>query len=441
MSPALMYLTNGSDRMTQALVSATQNFLKKETAPGILLFSAAVLALIIENSALDWLYDTLLGTPVEVKVGALEIAKPLLLWINDGLMALFFFLVGLEIKREVLEGELSSFDKAILPVVAAIGGMALPAIIYAMVTWNDPVALTGWAIPAATDIAFALGILAVLGSRVPVSLKVFLLSVAVIDDLGAIIIIALFYTENLAVTSLILGGIGLAALIGLNRAGVRSLTPYLLIGLAIWVCFLKSGVHATLAGVLIALTIPMGKEHADDHSPLHDLEHELHPWIAFMVLPIFAFANAGVPLAGLSVEAVMAPIPLGIVLGLVIGKQLGVFGATWAAVKLGIAKLPNGVGWREIYGIACLTGIGFTMSLFIGTLAFDTSDQLNQVRLGVLIGSLISGVIGFLVLRQSFGAASTDASHGVTETFTAGQRSSHHRYMDGADPDQYLKKA
>ena len=427
--------------MTQALVSATQNFLKKETAPGILLFSAAVLALIIENSALNWLYDSLLGTPVEVKVGALEIAKPLLLWINDGLMALFFFLVGLEIKREVLEGELSSFDKAILPVVAAIGGMALPAVMYAMVTWNDPVALTGWAIPAATDIAFALGILAVLGSRVPVSLKVFLLSVAVIDDLGAIIIIALFYTENLAVTSLILGGIGLAALIALNRSGVRSLTPYLLIGLAIWVCFLKSGVHATLAGVLIALTIPMGKEHADDHSPLHELEHELHPWIAFMVLPVFAFANAGVPLTGLSLEAVMAPIPLGIILGLVIGKQLGVFAATWAAVKLGIAKLPDGVGWREIYGIACLTGIGFTMSLFIGTLAFDTPDQLNQVRLGVLIGSLISGVIGFLVLRKSFSAPSTDSSEMAAEPFITGQRSSHSRYLEGADPDQYLKKA
>ena len=427
--------------MTQSFISAAQNFLKKETTPGILLFSAAVLALIIENSALDWLYDTLLGTPVEVKVGALEIAKPLLLWINDGLMALFFFLVGLEIKREVVEGELSSFDKAILPVVAAIGGMALPAIIYAMVTWNDPIALTGWAIPAATDIAFALGILAVLGSRVPVSLKVFLLSVAVIDDLGAIIIIALFYTENLAVSSLILGGIGLAALIGLNRAGVRSLTPYLLIGLAIWVCFLKSGVHATLAGVLIALTIPMGKEHADDHSPLHELEHELHPWIAFMVLPIFAFANAGVPLTGLSVEAVMAPIPLGIILGLVIGKQLGVFGATWAAVKLGIAKLPKGVGWREVYGIACLTGIGFTMSLFIGTLAFDTSDQLNQVRLGVLIGSLISGVIGYAVLRQSFSASSSDTVSDAPQTYATEQRSSHHRYMDAADTDQYLKKA
>ena len=388
--------------MTQTFLTSTQNFFRKETAPGILLFAAAVLALITENSPLHWLYDTLLYTPVEVKVGALEIAKPLLLWINDGLMAMFFFLVGLEIKREVVEGELSTLDKAMLPIVAAIGGMAMPALIYAGVTWNDPVALTGWAIPAATDIAFALGILAVLGSRVPVSLKVFLLSVAVIDDLGAIIIIALFYTDDLAVTSLLLGGIGLSALIALNRSGVRSLSPYMIIGFAIWVCFLKSGVHATLAGVLIALTIPMGKQHADDHSPLHELEHDLHPWISFMVLPIFAFANAGVPLSGLSLEVLLSPIPLGIVLGLVIGKQLGVFAATWAAVKLGIAQLPKGVGWREVYGIACLTGIGFTMSLFIGTLAFDSSEQLNQVRTGVLLGSFISGMIGYMVLRQSF---------------------------------------
>ncbi len=388
--------------MTNSVLTATQSFLKKETAPGILLFAAAVLALAIENSWLYWVYDILLSTPVEVKVGALEIAKPLLLWINDGLMALFFFLVGLEIKREVVEGELSSLDKALLPVIAAIGGMALPALIYAGITWNDPVALTGWAIPAATDIAFALGILAVLGSRVPVSLKVFLLSVAVIDDLGAIIIIALFYTENLAVTSLLLGGIGLAALTALNRSGVRSLTPYILIGMAIWVCFLKSGVHATLAGVLIAFTIPMGKTAQDDHSPLHSLEHELQPWIAFLVLPLFAFANAGVPLAGLSFEALTSPIPLGIILGLVIGKQLGVFAATWAAVKFGVAQLPQGVTWREVYGVACLTGIGFTMSLFIGTLAFDTAEQLNEVRVGVLVGSLISGLIGYTILRRAF---------------------------------------
>lgn len=391
--------------MAHEVFHSIDRFLKKDIAPGVLLFMAAILALTVENSPLSWLYDTLLSTPVEVKVGALEIAKPLLLWINDGLMALFFFLVGLEIKREVVDGELSSFDKALLPIIAAIGGMALPALIYAGVAWNDPVALTGWAIPAATDIAFALGILAVLGSRVPVSLKVFLLSVAVIDDLGAIVIIALFYTANLSVTSLLLGGIGLCALIALNRNGVRNLVPYVIIGLMIWVCFLKSGVHATLAGVLIAFTIPMGTTKQDDHSPLHDLEHGLHPWVAFLVLPAFAFANAGVPLTGLSFEALAAPIPLGIILGLVIGKQLGVFGATWAAVKLGWVRLPENVGWREIYGVACLTGIGFTMSLFIGTLAFDTADQLNQVRLGVLIGSIISGTIGYIVLRQAIGAS------------------------------------
>ncbi len=395
----------GKGLMAHEVFHTIDRFLKKDIAPGVLLFMAAILALTVENSPLSWLYDTLLSTPVEVKVGALEIAKPLLLWINDGLMALFFFLVGLEIKREVVDGELSSFDKALLPIIAAIGGMALPALIYAGVAWNDPVALTGWAIPAATDIAFALGILAVLGSRVPVSLKVFLLSVAVIDDLGAIVIIALFYTANLSVTSLLLGGIGLCALIALNRNGVRNLVPYVIIGLMIWVCFLKSGVHATLAGVLIAFTIPMGKTEEDDHSPLHDLEHGLHPWVAFLVLPAFAFANAGVPLTGLSFEALAAPIPLGIILGLVIGKQLGVFGATWAAVKLGWVRLPENVGWREIYGVACLTGIGFTMSLFIGTLAFDTADQLNQVRLGVLIGSIISGTIGYIVLRQAIGAS------------------------------------
>lgn len=419
--------------MTFSFVKSAQDFLKQSTAPGILLFAAAILALAIENSSLNWLYDALLSTPVAVKIGALEIAKPLLLWINDGLMALFFFLVGLEIKREVIEGELSSINKASLPIIAAIGGMAVPALIYASITWNDPVALTGWAIPAATDIAFALGILAVLGSRVPVALKVFLLSVAVIDDLGAILIIALFYTENLSVSSLLLGAIGLAALIGLNRSGVRAFTPYMIIGLAIWVCFLKSGVHATLAGVLIALTIPMGRTATDDRSPLHHLEHELHPWISFLVLPVFAFANAGVPLTGLSFDALMAPIPLGVILGLVIGKQLGVFGATWAAVKLGIARLPDGVGWREIYGVACLTGIGFTMSLFIGTLAFDTAEQLNQVRLGVLAGSLVSGLFGYFVLRSSFepkerddrSKADVDTTHDGPFIKTVSQLSTH----------------
>ncbi len=389
-----------------------RSFLQTDTAPGILLFGAAVLALLIENSAMSWLYDSLLSTPVEVKIGALEIAKPLLLWINDGLMALFFFLVGLEIKREVVEGELSSLDKALLPLLAAVGGMAFPAIVYASLTWNDPVALTGWAIPAATDIAFALGILAVLGSRVPVALKVFLLSVAVIDDLGAILIIALFYTAELSTTSLILGGIGLSALIALNRSGVRQLGPYLVIGIAIWVCFLKSGVHATLAGVLVALTIPMGVEKDEKESPLHRLEHGLQPWIAFLVLPVFAFANAGVPLTGLSLEAITQPIPMGVALGLIIGKQLGVFSVTWAAVKLGLARLPQGVNWWHIYGIACLTGVGFTMSLFIGTLAFDSIEHLNQMRLGVLMGSFVSGITGFVVLNRFLARAPDQTATG-----------------------------
>ena len=378
-----------------------QCFFQKETIPGLLLFGAAVLALVIENSSLYWLYDALLSTPVTIQVGALEIAKPLLLWINDGLMALFFFVVGLEVKREVITGELSSIDKAMLPFLAAVGGIAAPSLIYATVAWDDPVALTGWAIPAATDIAFALGILAVLGSRVPIALKVFLLSIAVIDDLGAILIIATFYTENLSFTSLLLGGLGISALMIMNKAGVRTVAPYAIVGAAIWVCFLKSGVHATLAGVLIALTVPLGSKGADSPSLLHKLEHDLHPWIAFLVLPMFAFANAGVPLSGLSFEVLAAPIPLGVTLGLVIGKQLGVFGAAWIAVKLGLAKLPAGVAWRDLYGVACLTGVGFTMSLFVGTLAFDTADQLNQVRLGVLIGSVISGLLGYLILRAS----------------------------------------
>jgi len=389
------------NRMNSGTFNQLHSFFQKETTPGLLLFGAAVLALVIENSSLYWLYDALLSTPVTIQVGALEIAKPLLLWINDGLMALFFFVVGLEIKREVITGELSSIDKAVLPFLAAVGGIAAPSLIYATVAWDDPVALTGWAIPAATDIAFALGILAVLGSRVPVALKVFLLSVAVIDDLGAILIIATFYTENLSFTSLLLGTLGISALVIMNRAGVRTFAPYAIVGAAIWVCFLKSGVHATLAGVLIALTIPLGSKGAESPSLLHKLEHDLHPWIAFLVLPVFAFANAGVPLSGLSFEALMAPIPLGIILGLVIGKQLGVFGAAWLAVKFGLAKLPAGVSWRDLYGVACLTGVGFTMSLFVGTLAFDTAEQLNQVRLGVLAGSVVSGLLGYLILRSS----------------------------------------
>lgn len=383
------------------LVSKVQDFLRLEASAGLILMLAAAFALMANNSPLSHLYDALLSTPVVIQIGAFDISKPLLLWINDGLMAVFFFLVGLEIKREILQGELSSFDKAALPLVAAVGGMAFPALIYAWINWGSPDTLSGWAIPAATDIAFALGILALVGSRVPVSLKVLLLAIAIIDDLGAILIIAMFYTSDVSLASLLTAAVGLSALILLNRRGVKNITPYALIGLVIWVGVLKSGVHATLAGVLIALTIPIDGKTKDDQSPLHKLEHDLHPWVAFLVLPIFAFANAGVSFAGLSLDSLAAPITLGIALGLFVGKQVGVLGFSYAATKIGIARLPSGVTWRQIYGVACLTGVGFTMSLFIGTLAFDSAAHLNEVRVGVLLGSIGSGILGYLVLRYA----------------------------------------
>ena len=381
------------------IVARIQNFLKLESSAGVLLMLAALMALIASNSMLSGLYGGFLTTPVVVQIGALEIAKPLLLWINDGLMAVFFFLIGLEIKREILEGELSSFDKAALPLIAAIGGMAGPALVYVLINWSTPETLNGWAIPAATDIAFALGVLMLLGRSVPTSLKVFLLAIAIIDDLGAITVIALFYTSDLSTMALGLAAIGLAALVVLNRAGVKTITPYALIGLFIWVCVLKSGVHATLAGVLTALAIPIHGKTKEAQSPLHKLEHGLHPWIAFGVLPIFAFANAGVSLTGLSLEDLAAPITLGVAAGLFIGKQIGVFGATFLAVKAGIARRPEGTNWAHIYGVACLTGIGFTMSLFIGMLAFDARDSLDQVRIGVLAGSILSAIAGVIALK------------------------------------------
>jgi len=374
-------------------------FMKLETSAGIFLMLAAILALLANNSFLSGLYSGFLNTPVEIQVGALEIAKPLLLWINDGLMAIFFFLVGLEVKREVLKGELSSINKASLPFLAAIGGMAGPAIIYSFINWGDALTMRGWAIPSATDIAFALGVLALLGSRVPTSLKVFLLALAIIDDIGAIVIIAIFYTENLSTEALGLALLGFAVLLGINRSGVKSITPYALVGLFIWVCVLKSGVHATLAGVITALAIPMTGKDENSESPLNYLEHALHPWVAFMVLPIFAFANAGVDLSVLQLSDLTAKVPLGIALGLFFGNQILIFTLTFIAVKIGIAKLPEDVRWVQIYGTGCLAGIGFTMSLFIGTLAFSDPDIINQVRLGVLMGSFASGILGYTVLR------------------------------------------
>lgn len=376
-----------------------REFLRYEAAGGIVLMAAAVLALIIANSTLSHWYDAFLNIPVAVQFGALEIAKPLLLWINDGLMAVFFLLVGLEIKREFLQGELSSREQALLPFIAAVGGMVVPAGIYAFINWGDPVAIRGWAIPAATDIAFALGILALIGSRAPLSLKVFLTAVAIIDDLGAIIIIALFYTENLSVLSLSLAGGGLIALIAMNRFGVNKLAAYILVGVFVWVCVLKSGVHATLAGVALALTIPLKTEDEDGHSLLLHLEHSLHPWVAFIILPVFGFANAGVSFQGIGLDSFTEPVALGIIAGLLLGKMVGIFLGVWLTVVSGLSKKPDGAGWAQVFGVACLCGIGFTMSLFIGTLAFDDPAFATTVRLGVLTASVIAGLIGFIVLR------------------------------------------
>ncbi len=383
------------------LILRLSNALRHEAAGGVLLMCAAAAALVLNNSPLAWLYDALLTVPVVVKVGALAIEKPLLLWINDGLMALFFFLVGLEIKRELLEGNLSSWRQAVLPVLAAIGGMLVPALVFVAINIDDPQALRGWAIPAATDIAFAVGVLALLGTRVPPALKVFLLALAVIDDLGAIIIIALFYSADLSVTSLAIGAVGAVALLALNLSGVTRLLPYVLVGTIMWVAVLKSGVHATLAGVVISLFVPLRTGDTTQKPPLVRAEHALYGFVTLFVMPLFAFANAGVQLGGMSLSDLVAPLPLGIALGLFVGKQIGVFGFTWVGVALGLCRLPEGVTWRHVYGAGALAGIGFTMSLFIGTLAFDGPELQNAVRLGVLSGSLMSGIVGYLVLRGS----------------------------------------
>jgi NhaA family Na+:H+ antiporter len=401
------------------IVNKIQDFLRYETSAGFVLMFVALMALLANNSPLSGLYSGFLSTPVEVQFGSFEIAKPLLLWINDGLMAIFFFLVGLEIKREVLEGELSSFDKASLPIFAAVGGVIVPALVYLYFNLSDPILANGWAIPAATDIAFALGILALVGSRVPVSLKILLLAVAIIDDLVAIIIIALFYTQDLSLIALAWGSLGVVGLIALNRMGIMRITPYALIGLFVWACVLKSGVHATLAGVITALAIPLKAKDPANSSPLHRAEHGLHIWVAFLILPLFAFANAGVSLSGITFGDLLAPLPIGIALGLFLGKQIGVFSFAWIAVKLGLAKLPSGANWCQVYSIACLTGVGFTMSLFIGTLAFEGDETLNAVRLGVLMGSIASGVLGFVLLRF-FCKVSTESTTKTSSPALAG---------------------
>jgi NhaA family Na+:H+ antiporter len=375
-------------------------FMKHDAASGVILLGAALLALILQNSPASWLYDGLLHTPVTVGVGKVMIDKPLLLWINDGLMAIFFFLVGLEIKRELMVGELSSARQAALPVIAAVGGMVVPALIYSFINWQDDVALHGWAIPAATDIAFAVGILALLGPRVPTALKVFLLALAIIDDLGAIIIIAFFYTDHLTVGALVLAGIGILVLAGFNMRGVTNVSAYALVGVFIWVCVLKSGVHATLAGVVTALAIPLTIPKGQTQSPLVRLEESLHPWVTFGVLPLFAFANAGVSLAGMTLEHVFSEIPMGIALGLFLGKPIGIFGFAFIAIALGTASKPDGSTWPQIFGVSILGGIGFTMSLFIGMLAFVDAERAAEIRIGVLLGSILSATVGYMVLRM-----------------------------------------
>ncbi|GMT39813.1 MAG: Na(+)/H(+) antiporter NhaA [bacterium] len=386
------------------MVTHLKDFLRLESAGGILLVIAMLLAMIVVNTGLWPLYKGLLAIPLEIRVGDFEIAKPLLMWINDGLMAIFFFLIGLEVKREVLEGELSEPAQIMLPAVAAVGGVVVPALVFTWFNYGDESAMKGWAIPTATDIAFALGILSLLGKRVPPSLKLFLLTLAIIDDLVAILIIAIFYSVDISTLSLIIAAIAYAALMIQNWRGVMRLTSYLVFGLIMWAAVLKSGVHATIAGVLLAFTIPLKHPQGENFSPLRNLEHDLHPTVAFIILPLFAFANTGIPLAGMSLENLLEPEPLGIAMGLFLGKQLGVFTFTWAAVKTGVAKLPTGVGWMEIYGLSILTGIGFTMSLFISSLAFEEgSTNLNTDRLGILAGSFSSAAVGYVVLAYALG--------------------------------------
>lgn len=377
-------------------------FFHMESAGGICLMLAALAAVLVDNSPLKPFYDQLLNMPVEVRIGALQIAKPLLLWINDGLMAVFFFLVGLELKREIVEGELSDIRKIVLPGVGAIGGMAIPSLVYVLLNLGDAVALKGWAIPAATDIAFALGILALLGPRVPLSLKIFLTSLAIFDDMGAIVIIAIFYTADLSLAALLVVLACLPVLLVMNRRGVESKSGYIFIGIIMWVAMLKSGVHATLAGVIMAMFIPLQSKSDENISPLKDLEHDLHPVVAFMVLPIFAFANAGVSFSGMEFSQFLHPVPMGIMLGLFVGKPLGIFVICWAAIRVGLARMPEGMDLYTLYGVSTLCGVGFTMSFFIATLAFGQTDValIFDERLGVILGSVLSGILGYFILQR-----------------------------------------
>jgi Na+:H+ antiporter, NhaA family len=378
---------------------ALRQFIEHEATGGLLLVAAALLALLLVNAGLSVTYNAILEQHVKIGIGALTLDKSLHHFINDGLMAIFFFMVGLEIKRESLEGSLASFSGILLPGAAAIGGVVVPALIYVWITSDNPVALKGWAIPSATDIAFALGALALAGNRAPLSLKVFLLALATIDDLAAIVIIALFYAGGLSTLSLAGAAACLLVLMAMNRAGVTRTGPYLLLGLVLWSFVLQSGIHATLAGVALGLLIPLRRP--DGTSPVHELADWLHPYVKFLILPLFAFANAGLPLAGMSIAYLGKDVTLGIIAGLVVGKPVGVLLATGALVASGLAQLPEGTHWRQMIGVACLAGIGFTMSLFIGSLAFDQASIVVDVRVGVLAGSILSTILGLTLLLSS----------------------------------------
>ncbi len=377
-------------------------FKESESTGGILLMISAALAMVLANTPLSTFYDLIITTPVHIRVGPLEIAKPLLLWVNDGLMASFFFLVGLELKREILIGELSDRRKIILPALGALGGMLVPSLIYVAVNFNDPIALRGWAIPAATDIAFALGILSLLGSRVPISLKILLTSLAIFDDIGAIIIIAIFYTDTISLISLSVAVFCTCILFFMNRRGQETFSMYLFIGSIIWVALLKSGVHATLAGVILAVFIPMHSKKNPSHSPLMEIEHDLQSAVAFFVLPIFAFCNSGISISNVTPDFFFHGVPVGIALGLFLGKQIGIFAFIWLGIQLKLSTMPKGMNWGSVYGMSTLCGIGFTMSLFIGSLAFEQTSTLLvfDERLGIIIGSLLSGILGILILKK-----------------------------------------
>lgn len=392
------------------MFSGLVNFFKSKSAPGIVLCCAALFGMILKNSPLSDAYGKLKEMPGLVQIGDFVIDKPLLLWVNDGLMAIFFLMIGLEIKRELILGHLSKKEHVVLPAVAAIGGVIVPAIIYVIINWTSTgQSMRGWAIPAATDIAFALGILIILGNIIPPALKVTLVAIAIIDDVIAIIIIALFYTTDTSMISLSLAGFGLFLAFLMNRSGVTRLGPYIVLGIFIWACVLKSGVHATLAGVALGTMIPLRQKNAEGKSPLKILEHALDPWVAFFILPVFAFANAGVSIIDLKWEDLLNPITLGITFGLFFGKQIGVMLMAFLFTSLKLCTLPHGVSWLQFYGMAILTGVGFTMSLFIGTLAFTDNDYFSSVRIGVLLGSILSVIAGVTVLK--YAAKKANYSH------------------------------